>query len=948
MFATQLRAATIFDPALRFRTLTTDHFVISFHQDEADTAGRLAAIAEDTWRALQSALAAPPPRRTQVVLVDQTDLANGYATPIPYDTVVIYATWPAGSEFIGNVDDWLRVAFTHEFTHVVHLDRSGGWARVVRGVFGRTTLAFPNLFLPTWQVEGLATYEESAITGLGRVHAGDFAAVVDEAARAGAAEPIDRVNGGLTDWPAGNGPYAYGAGFHEYLARRFGAEALAALAERTARAVPYTGSRAFVPVFGDSLGNLWREYESTRPTDPPRVDGRQLTHHGFTVVAPRFDRESPGDVLYSVRNADAFPALYRVNVDTPRPEPVASRYLGSTTAPGRERIYFDQLEVRRNVGLYSDLYALDRTTGAVSAITRDARLMDPDLSPDQSTLVAVQDRPGRRDLVLLPLAGTRAVVVLASAPETQFNAPRWSPDGRTIAVERHQPGALPDIALVDVATRDMRSVAAFDDARVVTPAWRPDGRAVVAAVAREGTPFNLFEFSVDDGSASRQLTHTTGGATWPDVSPDGRTLAFVGYTASGFDLFAMPYPSGSDHSRDVAPGQSRGSASKSASPGQTSHPESVDSRSRVSDYSPLPTLMPTSWSPLVTSDASQLRAGALVEGTDVLGYHAYALSATWALSVPSGATTPPAATPDWQLTYLYGRWRPTLFASASTTTSFFAGPPTDAGAPSGATRRERQVETGFLLPIRHTRISHSALGSILRASDEDTLDGSLLHRDRTALRAAWTTTTAHTYGYSISPEDGIAAGMTLELVRRSLGAAADASTATADVRAYLRGAARHHVVALRAAGGSSTGDASVGRAFLLGGSPADLGVASFDSRAVGLLRGFPSNSFAGRRAAVVNADYRVPLVRPQRGSGTWPIFVDTVHAAAFVDAGDAWNGGGLRTGAIKTSAGGELAASIVAGYVFPFSFAVGAAWGHDPIGVVRSGATAYFRIGKAF
>jgi Tol biopolymer transport system component len=38
------------------------------------------------------------------------------------------------------------------------------------------------------------------------------------------------------------------------------------------------------------------------------------------------------------------------------------------------------------------------------------------------------------------------------------------------------------------------------------------------------------------------LTHTTGGATWPDVSPDGRTLAFVGYTTGGDDLFTMPYP----------------------------------------------------------------------------------------------------------------------------------------------------------------------------------------------------------------------------------------------------------------------------------------------------------------------------------------------------------------------------------------------------------------------
>ena len=49
-------------------------------------------------------------------------------------------------------------------------------------MFGRLPLAFPNLFLPTWQIEGLATYEESAITGTGRLHAGDFRAIVAEAA----------------------------------------------------------------------------------------------------------------------------------------------------------------------------------------------------------------------------------------------------------------------------------------------------------------------------------------------------------------------------------------------------------------------------------------------------------------------------------------------------------------------------------------------------------------------------------------------------------------------------------------------------------------------------------------------------------------------------------------------------------------------------------------------
>ncbi|HZT75482.1 MAG TPA: BamA/TamA family outer membrane protein [Vicinamibacterales bacterium] len=930
-------AATLFDPALRFRTIATDHFIIYFHQGESALAARLAGIAEQTWRALQQPLGVTPPARTHVVLADQTEFANGYATPVPYDTIVIYTVAPAGSEFIGNADDWLRVVFTHEFTHIVHLDRSEGWARYLRGVFGRTTLAFPNLFLPTWQIEGLATYEETALTGLGRVHAGDFTALVEEAARRHVLEPIDRVNGGLTDWPGGNGPYAYGAGFHEYLARRFGAATLAQLANDTARALPYTGSRAFRRVFGESLGELWRDYEASLPSGGAVEAGTPLTHRGFTVVGPRFDRASPREVIYSVQDPDGFPAMYRINLDTRRDARLATRYLGSTTAPGRTAVYFDQQEVRRNVGSYSDLYALDRTSGRVTALTHEARVLDPDLSPDETTMVAVQDRPGARDLVAIDLAQDARTRVLVADDGTQFNAPRWSPDGRRIAVERHRRGALPDVVVVDVATREVHSVASIAGARVVTPAWRPDGRAIVAAVAREGEPFNLYEFSTEGTSEVRPLTHTTGGATWPDVSPDGTTIVFVGYTPAGFDLFVMPYP--------TAGGVRRADSLEGRQPLPLSAPTPS---TREHDYSPWPTLTPTSWSPILVTDSSQVRAGALVAGADVLGYHAWSASATWLVSGPADATRPSSASPDWQLAYVYDRWQPTLFAAASTATSFFAGPPTDAGTPTNATLRERQLEAGVLVPIRHTRVSHSALVSLLRSLDEYTIGGGVVDRDRTAIRAAWATNTSHVYGYSISPEGGVNVGATVEAVRAALGSSADATVATADARVYLPGAAPHHVVALRAAAGVSTGDVSVGRTFLLGGSNTDLGVASFSSRAVGLLRGFASNTFAGRRATVVNADYRVPIARPQRGDGTWPLLLHTLSVAAFVDAGDAWNSGRLRADAIKTSVGGELSTSIVAGYVFPFTLAGGVAWGRDPTGVVGSGATAYLRVGKAF
>ena len=950
IFAASSQAATLFDPALRFRTLKTDHFVIYFHQNESALATRLAGIAEETWRALERPLGRRPPTRTHVVLADQTEFANGYATPLPRDTIVIYATWPAGSEFIGNADDWLRVAFTHEFTHIVHLDRSESWARWVHGIFGRTTLAFPNLLLPTWQIEGIATYAESALTGEGRIHAGDFTAIVNEAGRARALEPIDRVNGGLTDWPGGNAAYAYGAGFHDYLATRFGIESLGRLAEETARALPYTGARAFRTVFNESLGDLWRDYEASLPTTPAVTAGRQITHRGFTVLGPRFDRTSPREVIYSVQNADEFPSLYRVDLDTARTVTLTTRYLGSTTAPGRERIYFDQQELRRNVGLYSDLYALDRSTGHVEALTRDARLLDPDLSPDETTLVAVRDRTDRRELVLVRLAVrpqvrlkpdttyVTSVVTLISEADTQFNAPRWSPDGRRVAVERHRLGALSDVVVVDVASADVHAVATVADTRVVTPAWRPDGRAVVAAVAREGEPFNLFEFAVDEPAPPRQITYTTGGATWPDVSADGSTIVFVGYTPAGFDLFATPYP------RQTVPGQT---VRRQTVTSQTLSRQTVTSQTESRPYTPWPTLTPTSWSPVIVTGGSQIRGGAIVGATDVLGYHSYSASATWLIAGPSDAIEPSTAAPDWQLTYVYDRWRPMLFADASSATSFFAGPATASGTPFNTTLRERQIEAGVVVPFQHVRVAHSAFVSVLRSLDEYTTAASIVDRDRTAIRGAWATSTARIYGYSISPEDGVAAGTTVEVVRRALGSFADATTVTADARAYLPGFASHHVVALRLAGGVSDGDATVGRTFLLGGSETDLGVASFSSRAIELLRGFPTNTFAGSRAAVVNADYRFPIARPQRGDGTWPLFLHTLSGAIFADAGDAWSGSPRGT-AIKTSIGGELSTSIVAGYVFPFTLASGIAWGRDPSGVAAGGATVYFRVGKAF
>jgi WD40-like Beta Propeller Repeat len=939
------RGATLVDPRLRFRVLTTAHFVLYFHQGEERLAARLAQIAEETWQRLEQPFGIRPPKRTHVVLADQTELSNGFATPMPYDTIFITAVWPAPTEFIGNTDEWLVLVFTHEFTHIVHLDRSLGWARVLRGVFGRAPYVFPNLLLPTWQVEGLATYEESVITGEGRLHAGDFRAVLDESARAGRLAPLDRVNGGLIDWPSGNAPYAYGVGFHAYLADRYGAETLAHLAEATAGRVPYTASPMFRRVYGRSLGELWKDYEASLSraavSESPSAPVTRITNDGFVAAGPRFVPPDcagcPASLVYASRTPHAFPSLNIVALNGSAPRRLTRRYYGSTAAISGPIVYFDQQEVRRNVGVYSDLYALDRRSGSVTRLTTEARLVDPDLSPDGRTIACVRNAPGRRELVLVHLASGRAssIETLLSLPDTQFNAPRWSPDGTMIAVEEQSPGSPSRVAVYNLRLHGSSALAGGRAHRFATPAWRPDGRAVVVAEADGEGPFNLFEYPVN-GGPPRQLTNLSGGATWPDVSNDGRRLAFVGYTIDGFDVFTAPYPPSVDEPSHVVSDIERPVDEPAVDPAPPSSP-----------YKPWPTLAPTSWSPIVQSDNNGLRLGAAVSGYDVLQYHAWSASATWLAAPPAGAPQVQTSEPDWQVSYVYNRWRAVPFASASLQTSFFAAPPAANGAPSAGTVREHRIETGVTIPLIHVRVSHTAFASYFRSNDDFSSPAPIVSRTRAALRAGWSTSSAHEYGYSISPEDGISIGGTAEFVRSAIGADGDATTATADIRAYIGGFAAHHVLAVRAAGGQSTGDTLVRRVFLLGGPGPDVTPLDFCSGAISVLRGFPANTFAGSHVALANVDYRWPLAWPQRGVGTWPFFVSSVHAAVFGDVGQVWTRS-FRSGDAKLSTGAELSSDLVLGYYFPLNVTVGAAWGRDGSGLASSGATVYFRVGRAF
>jgi hypothetical protein len=222
---------------------------------------------------------------------------------------------------------------------------------------------------------------------------------------------------------------------------------------------------------------------------------------------------------------------------------------------------------------------------------------------------------------------------------------------------------------------------------------------------------------------------------------------------------------------------------------------------------------------------------------------------------------------------------------------------------------------------------------------------------RTSARGGIAYSNAHEFGYSVSAEEGGRIASTIELSRG--GAETDGSRSTgngvaltADVRRYWRAWPRHGVIAVRGAAAGSWGDSAASQLFSASGNGPQGGGFGFGSDAIGLLRGFEEDEVAGTRAAVVNADWRLPLWRVGRGLGTIPVFVRTLHGALFADAGHAWSEP-PRWADLRLAAGAELSADVVAGFAVPLTITAGIAVRRDGPDSTRN-VTAFFRIGRAF
>ena len=592
--------AASYDPALEWETLTTDHFQVHFHDEERQIALDFAEDLEAAWTILTTEIGTTPRGRIQVTLIDWTDSPNGYATIVPYNTIVIYVVAPDAGSTLELYEDWWEAIGTHELTHVLHLSTVRGLPRLARLLLG--SIISTNMIAPGWITEGYATFEETRHTSGGRGRSAIADMIKRTAVIEGEFPALGSLDGFQATPPGGNLRYLFGQDFIQFIADRTGANKWSEWVQNYGASVPFF-LRAR-ETFGATFRQLHREWQTATEARynaqvaAVEAEGRTtytvLSPPGESCGGPAWRPDSKALVfgcsnlrtgsrllLHEESDAAVSPADDTRTGDsqtsgTPKdgtPEDGTGAQPGAATDPERKvgrkakkkgkivRVGDRELKVLldgqapRSLTWRSDGKALAfaslRTDELYHAFS-DIYLYNT----EDKDLDLLTDGARARDPVFSP-DGTRLLMVtnelatnqLATMTvdqrlttltqyddHTQLSAPRFSPDGRQMAVSVWQDGQR-DLWLFTPEGQPARRLT-WDTAIDREPEWSPDGAWLYFTSDRSGIP-NIYALRLADDRLF-QVTNVTTGAYAASARADGKVLAFNVFSTPGSQVVVMP------------------------------------------------------------------------------------------------------------------------------------------------------------------------------------------------------------------------------------------------------------------------------------------------------------------------------------------------------------------------------------------------------------------------
>jgi hypothetical protein len=904
----QFRELTWVDPSLRWRTLETPSFLVHFPEARRAQARIVAGVAETVYPRITAMLAWRPEQRVHLVLLDSADFANGYASPLPFNNFAVFLSPPDEGELLQN-REWLELVLTHEFTHIVHLDKAYGPPYSLRRIFGRLGLLFPNALEPTWQVEGLAVYAESdASRGYGRLGQSQFEGMMRAEAARGFLS-LREVNAEGRGFPL-NRDYLYGSYFFAFVRERYGPDAVSRLVETySGNIIPFKVDSNPVQTTGKPMDALWLEYQEwLRARFPPKPPSSDPQEEAGAALAEAWAISSPvlapGGIRWYIQ-ADGYtsPQLIR-QAGARGPEVLRNVEQDARLAAATDgSLVVAQADICSNYNYLYDLYR-PRDDGNWQRLSRCGRFRSAAPLEDGriaalrvdagTTEIVMLDRQGAVERSLYRAADGEALTGLAarggSVVATSLRGGRWS--------------------LIEIAAGHV-SVLVSDEAVKHSPRFG-DSEDEIYFVADYGKVYNVWSLRRGERSLSRWTAAPNG---VKEISaPSGGEMLLTTIEAYGDTLRLHRLPAAPIERRELPP------FAAAASP--EPRPE-VDAPDRP--YSPWSSLRPTAWLPVIGLADGAIELGVTVSGQDALGLHRYVFTPRYEFTQDE---------PLLDAEYVYDGRHGLLFSRWLTVKG-----QDDANEITAYSIKERAQWVSTWRTLSLNRRFYWGLGGALERERLHQVGFDTTLQDERVLGLVGGLDTRRERWLSEGPSQGMWLQLFAE-TSNGLGGAFSGNVYRADWRGHI--ALGKTVLALR---WNEAYGQDKAEPFQLGGSFSDdqfiLPVLNQREFA---LRGYGSGepALTGHRARVATIEWRTPLSDVDRHFMSPPVGLNRVSLNLFVDVGAAWEHG--TSPDYHRGVGAELMTELRIGYLFALQARAGIARGIDDPGRT----TGYLRVGRAF
>ncbi len=545
-------------PELKWETIETEHFIVYYHQGLERTPRILAKIAEEIYNPITSLYNFEPDSKVHIIVKDTDDYSGGAA--YFYDNKI--EVWATPLNFIlRGTHKWLRDVLTHEFTHIISIQKARKMPRRVPALFAQglgyekekrkdVLYGFPNVLIsypfagtvvPMWFAEGMAQF------GADKFGYDYWDSHRDMILR------MRTLNNDLLSLnemgvfgknSIGNeSTYNQGYSLVKYIVHKYGEDAQSKLAKSMGSFFTFSFDNAVKKVLGisqEQLYNDWKIYiqshysEKTKIISENQKFGRIIENEGSANLFPTWSPDSENYVYISNGKSDYLSAtkLYINSLNKGNRRLLTSNVSSSLSwSKDGKKVVYSKTELWKNGSHYDDIYIYDFENKKEIRLTEGMRARYPAFAPDGKRLSFVIGSDGNYNLAIIDVDIKDIKYLTNFTDGEEIYQSSWSPDGSKIVFCLSGNDSR-NIAIVDSNGENMKYLMnGKEDAR--DPVFSPDGKKIYFSSDVTGI-FNIYSYNIESATVE-QITNVLGGAFMPSVNEKGQ-LIYSLYLNDGYKI----------------------------------------------------------------------------------------------------------------------------------------------------------------------------------------------------------------------------------------------------------------------------------------------------------------------------------------------------------------------------------------------------------------------------